>query len=223
MKKILLVDDDVAIGSLLTLALQESGYNVHYQISMLGVLEVIEQFSPNLIILDVEVCGENSIDRLPEILEISSNTPIIFISSHHESELIVDAISGGGTLYLKKPFSPSELIAYAEKLCEANQLSRQLNFGSFTLQISDRILQSSSLDNKPVRLGRKEFNVLRLLVLEQGKVVERERIIQFAFNSELVSEHSLNNIICRLRQYLISDPSLTIKTVHSQGYSFIVE
>lgn len=217
MKRILLIDDDIAIGSLLTLALQESGYTVHFQSSMFGVMEITEKFEPNLIVLDVEVGEENSIDRLPELLAVSNSTPIIFISSHHESELVVSAISGGGTLYLKKPFSTSELIAYAEKLCTANEQSKVLQFGNSTLYIADRNLQCPTQSDS-VKLGKKEFSVLRLLALEPNNIVKREEIINFAFDSENVSEHSLNNIICRLRASLASDLSLSIQTVHGIGY-----
>lgn len=220
MKRILLVDDDIAIGSLLTLALQESGYTVHFQSSMLALMDVVQEFRPNIIVLDVEVGDENSIDRLPELLAVSQSTPIIFISSHHQSELVVSAISGGGTLYLKKPFTTSELIAYAEKFCTANARSKVLEFGESTLYISERTLHCPS-ENIPIKLGRKEFAVLRLLILESNQIVTRENLTKFAFNGsgENVSEHSLNNIICRLRSYLAPDPTVAIKTHHSQGYT----
>ncbi|MFI3315028.1 MAG: response regulator transcription factor [Rikenellaceae bacterium] len=223
MKNILLIDDDMAIGSLLSIALQENGFNVHFQSSMSRILEVIKDFKPNLIILDVEVGDKNSIDSLPEILKVSNSTPVIFISSHHESELIVDAVSGGGLLYLKKPFSPSELIVYAERYCCDNINNKVMHFGDCALDVLRRYLTTPPHGSPAFRLGRTELKVLRALILAEGEVVSRDDIVESSFEVDIVSDQSVNNIICRLRQYLSSDKRIAIKTIHGTGYSLCVD
>ena len=216
-KKALLLDDDIAICSLLTLALQEAGYEVHFQSSLIGLTDVIETFAPNIIILDVEIGDRNSIDTLPEIKSITESTPIIFISSHTQSDFIVRAIEGGGTHYLKKPFDTDELLVYADKLCKSNQLSRELYFGRTKLSIRTRTITFTESDN-PHRLGKKEFEILRLLALNFNSYVSREQILSIVSLGETSYEHSLNNMIFRLRGYISPDKTIAIKTLHTHGY-----
>ena len=216
--KVLIIDDDISICYILTTSLQDEGYEVHCQNSLKGVIQIIKEFNPNLIVLDVQIGDRSSINSLPEIMEISENIPIIFISSHTETNLIKSAIRGGGSYYLKKPFDTEELLIYIEKLCTANLRNRELYFGLSKLCLSSRYIISEEC-NISHRLGKTEYEILKLLALNLNQIVTREDIIEKIFIGVNASEHSLNNMISRLRRYLSNDKSVSIVTLREQGYS----
>ena len=113
--KIFFIDDDIALGHICTRIMQEEGYEVLYQTSLNGAKACIVETHPDMIVLDVEIGNKNGIEAVPELKAIAPNTPILFISSHTNSQLVVQALSAGAVAYLKKPLEIDELIAYIEK------------------------------------------------------------------------------------------------------------
>lgn len=108
--KIFFIDDDIALGHICTRIMQEEGYEVLYQTSLNGAKACIVETHPDMIVLDVEIGNKNGIEAVPELKAIAPNTPILFISSHTNSQLVVQALSAGAVAYLKKPLEIDELI-----------------------------------------------------------------------------------------------------------------
>ena len=90
--KVLFIDDDIDFGKMLSLALEENGIKVYYSNSLAGIVAAIKEISPNIILLDVEIGTQSGIDMLPQIKAVALHTPILFVSSHHESEVAIQAI-----------------------------------------------------------------------------------------------------------------------------------
>ena len=88
--KIFFIDDDIALGHICTRIMQEEGYEVLYQTSLNGAKACIVETHPDMIVLDVEIGNKNGIEAVPELKAIAPNTPILFISSHTNSQLVVD-------------------------------------------------------------------------------------------------------------------------------------
>jgi two-component system KDP operon response regulator KdpE len=215
--KVLFVDDDLAIGSLVVMSLQEAGYDTHFQSTTMGLNVVINDFKPNIIILDVEIGDANGLDTIPSIKAIAPNTPIIFVSSHADSDYIKRAISEGAVVYIKKPFEIEELMAYIDRETtdKANTTS-VLEFGESALNPYDRTLHTGN-PVKVFKLNNMEFKLLQLLVLNKNKIVERRHIVSQLF-SVSASDHSINNLISKLRKYLAPDTQIAIETIHNVGY-----
>ena len=106
--KIFFIDDDIALGHICTRIMQEEGYEVLYQTSLNGAKACIVETHPDMIVLDVEIGNKNGIEAVPELKAIAPNTPILFISSHTNSQLVVQALSAGAVAYLKKPLEIDE-------------------------------------------------------------------------------------------------------------------
>ncbi len=113
--KVLFVDDDITLGNIVMMALNASGYEAYYQTSLTAIRSVIQELKPDIIILDVEIGKKNGIDATPEIKAIAPEIPILFVSSHIDSEKVVKALNAGGIAYLKKPFEIEELLAYIQR------------------------------------------------------------------------------------------------------------
>ena len=103
--KVLLVDDDLLFGNIATKILQAADYEVYFQNSLFGIESLIMKLNPNIIILDVMVGEENSLERINDIRLAAEDIPIIFVSSDSGVETEEQAITNGAVVYLEKPFS----------------------------------------------------------------------------------------------------------------------
>lgn len=220
--KVLFIDDDLLIGQIVTIGLQNAGYDTHFQSSIAGLNIVITDYQPNVIVLDVEIGDKNSIDYASSIKEIAPNTPIIYVSSHIDSSIIVRAIDEGAATYIKKPFETEELIAYIRKYTcnKQTSYSNPLKFGNSELHCVDRMLY---LNNgiQHIRLSPQEYSILKLLVINLGKLVHRVDIESCIYKTTSISEHRINNIITELRKRLSCDSTIEIETIRGIGYRMI--
>lgn len=212
--KVLFIDDDLLIGSVITISLQSKGYNVHYQSSIAGLKNIIFDFQPHIIILDVEIGADNGIDTIPMIRSISPGVPVIFVSSHVESSTVVRAISSGAEVYLKKPFDTKELIAYIEKYTSENT-PLMIVFGNCKLNLNTRTL---NIGNHEEKLSISECKLLKILAINKNNIVSRTDIEKTLFKESEVNEYSTNNLIAKLRKLIATDSSLTLETKRMVGY-----
>lgn len=217
--KVLFVDDDLLIGSVVTLSLKESGYDVHYQSSIVGLQSVILEYQPHVVVLDVEVGADNGIDAVPLIRSLTPGIPVIFVSSHVESSTIARAISSGGEVYLKKPFEVAELIVYIEKYTNA-QSSTEIKFGSCILNFNNRVL---TINGEEKKLGLSECRLLTLFASKVNCLVSRAEIEQVLYRNAEVNEYSINNLMAKLRKLLLKDQKVALETRHKQGYILLVK
>ena len=147
--KVLFIDDDIDFGKMLSLALEENGIKVYYSNSLAGIVAAIKEISPNIILLDVEIGTQSGIDTLPQIKAVALHTPILFVSSHHESEVAIQAIQKGGLNYLRKPFEIDELLAYIYRYVNV-QCNNELLFEQFTLDIEKRLLKRNGATKEQI-------------------------------------------------------------------------
>lgn len=218
--KVLFVDDDMSLGAIVTLALEASGFEAHYQTSLAGINSVVKELNPNIIVLDVEIGTRNGIDVIPEIQVVAPKTPILFVSSHLEREYMDRALGLGAFNYLKKPFEIEDLIAYIRRFAVPFH-SKGLEIGMFHLKVEDNLLMKGEEIVK--KLSGFECKLLKLLALNRNEVVTRERIEQELWEGASGSEHSLNNYIVKLRKYIAGDKRLELLTVSKVGYKLWVK
>ena len=93
--KVLFVDDDTDLGNIINIGLATLGYRVHFQNSLLAINEVIDQFSPSIIVLDVEIGDDNGIEKAREITQKFPSIPILFVSSHTDISYITEGLEVG--------------------------------------------------------------------------------------------------------------------------------
>ena len=218
MTKVLLVDDDIDLGGFINMALTSLGYEVHFQNSLTGINGVIEDFHPNIIVLDVEIGKKNGIEEAKNIISCYSGIPIIFISSHNEIENINKGLSAGGVTYLKKPFDIKELEAYIQRFSYSSPLENTVMLGFYSLELCN---QNLIFKEEVVKhLSPLEKNCLLLLIKKKNKVVTREELSKELWGTDFspAIEDSLNNLISRLRDLIKKDTRLSIKTIKFKGY-----
>ena len=219
--KVLFIDDDIDFGKMLSLALEENGIKVYYSNSLAGIVAAIKEISPNIILLDVEIGTQSGIDTLPQIKAVALHTPILFVSSHHESEVAIQAIQKGGLNYLRKPFEIDELLAYIYRYVNV-QCNNELLFEQFTLDIEKRLLKRNG--EIIAELTPFENNILTLLATSPNEIVPREKIIHSLWeDSSKINELSLNNYIVKLRKIFQPYPSIQILTYRNQVFKLQID
>lgn len=215
--KVLFVDDDVALGNIVTLALEEAGCEMHYQTSLAGIKTVVKEVCPDIIVLDVEIGAKNGIEAIPELKLVVPETPVLIVSSHGESANVMKALDLGAVSYLKKPFEVVELLAYIRRFVKPFQ-PKGMKIGLFHLKAEENLLMKGEEVVKKLSLF--ECKLLKMLALNLNETVTRGQLEQELWGNDTAesSEQSLNNYIARLRRYLAGDGRLELTTVQRVGY-----
>jgi len=218
--KVILVDDDTDLGNLISLALVADGYKVHFQNSLAGIKNIIEEFKPAILVLDVEIGEEDGITSARDIFQIYPSLPVLFISSHTDIESITRGVSTGGVGYIRKPFDMQELKVYIDRFAHPKEDHSGIQIGSYTLNVKTRELLYKSTPIK--QLSPHEFTVLWLFTQNRGNVISYETLSEKVWNKKYSeTEASMNNLISRLRKLLENDPDVQILTLKNRGYMFV--
>lgn len=227
--KILIVDDEAPIRKFLSIGLGASGYEVLEAKSGKDALESAAFNQPDLVILDLSLPDMDGQDVIKTFREWTT-IPILVLSVREDEKGKVMALDSGANDYVTKPFGIAELMARLRALTRIYKLeSGQTDQAIFTagnLTI-DYVARSVKLDDQPVRLTRKEYDILRLLTRNAGKVLTRDFLLREVWGpaqAESDQAQYLRVHIGNLRQKLKDDPTSPsfILTEAGVGYRFIV-
>jgi len=221
MYKILIIEDDRTISSIMADHLLKWGYSTDTVVDFGDVISYMVSFDPHLILLDINLPNYDGFYWCAKIREIS-NVPIIFISSRDGDGDKIRAITQGGDDYIEKPFSMDLLTAKITAVLRRAYSSSDQTLN--LIQHRDMILNIEKLqvfcrDNE-AELTKNECRILTLLIKNHGNLVTRGRIIQSLWDDEsFVDDNTLTVNINRLRRKL-EEIGLDgyIKTVKGEGY-----
>lgn len=219
--KVVLIDDDTNLGNLLSMALCADGYKVHFQNSLTGIKDIIGEFKPSILVLDVEIGEEDGILHAKDILQTYPFLPILFISSHTDIENVVRGVRTGGVGYIRKPFDIQELKIYIDRFALSGESKKQVvEIGSYILDLKARKLLQENMVIK--QLSPHEFSCLRILLKKRNNIVSYEKLSEKIWNKTYSeTEATMNNLISRLRKLLENDPLIRIQTIKNVGYKLI--
>jgi len=205
-KKILIVDDEQAIRKYLHLSLTEKGYNVLEANTGKEALRLLVEQKMDLVILDLglpDMTGEEVLKKVREW----SKVPILILTAQSSEEDKVALLDGGADDYLTKPFSLSELLArlrVMERHSLKNQESPIFVSGNLKIDFESHLV---FVDEKVVKLTGTEFEMLKLLALNAGKLVTQRQILLDIWGPNAVEQsHYLRVYITQLRKKIESDP-----------------
>ena len=229
MHKILLVDDDRELTSLLKELLEMEGFNVVIAYDGEQALQQIDS-SIDLLLLDVMMPKKNGIETLKELRQIHQ-TPVIMLTARGSELDKVLGLELGADDYLPKPFNDRELVARIRALLRRSNWSEQTqgdNSNTPTLQVDKLQLnpgrQEASFDNEILDLTGTEFTLLYLLTQHLGQVVSREHLSQEVLGKRLTPfDRAIDMHISNLRRKL---PERTegqpwFKTWRGRGYLMV--
>jgi len=222
-KKLLLIEDEEDIASVIKLQADLTGYKLHVETDGISGYRAVEREMPDLIILDIMLPGQNGFDVCRKIKSHPElkNIPIIILTAKGEELDIVLGLELGADDYIVKPFSPkvlfSKIKTVLRRVQEVQKAPKIISFGDFTLEVDRYILRKGD-DVIPITLS--EFGILKTLVVQRGKVLTRNQLIDAVRQDDaFIVDRNIDVHIAALRKKL--GPTFDyIETVRGVGYRF---
>lgn len=220
-RSILLVEDDMLMREFITDYFKKEQWDVHEAENGRVALDLFEQVSVDLIVLDImmpEMDGWSVCRRIRE----KSDVPIIMITARSEDEDQLMGFELGADEYVTKPLSPRVLVARATALMKRTEGTvgkegEQLHYGEMSV---NREAHSVTVAGQPVNLSPKEYDLLLFLIKHDGKVLSREYILNAVWGYDYFGDlRTVDTHIKKLRAKL-GDAGRLIATVIRSGYKF---
>ena len=220
---ILVVDDDPAIRSVITFALEKAGHRTRAAGDGREALDLFVAETPDLVVLDIGMPEMDGFAACREIRKVSE-APILFLSARDEEIDRVLGLELGGDDYVTKPFSPRELVARVAAILKRSRGSREP--GAETRRLGRGVVSldpdgyRTFVGESPVALTAQEFAILRALMSRPNQVFDRERILETAWPDAIhVSDRTVDSHIRNIRAKLGAVGCTTaIETVHGVGF-----
>jgi two-component system, OmpR family, response regulator ChvI len=219
-KTIYLVDDDRAILTTLSMLLEENGYQSLQFTDGFSFWQTFEKKRPDLVLLDIKMPGMTGIEVLKKIRHISQ-VPVIFVTSKDEEADELNGLFLGADDYVKKPFSPSLLLARIQAVFrrfENASVQPALIRGDLKLEKENQLC---FWKGKPVLLTVTEFLIVECLAQRTGVIKTRENLIQAAYgNNGYVDDRTIDSHMKRIRhKFKQQDPEFNqIESLYGMGY-----
>jgi two-component system, OmpR family, alkaline phosphatase synthesis response regulator PhoP len=222
MTKILVIDDEPSIINLVTAYLKPEGYEVYTATDGNAGLKSALAFKPDLIILDLMLPGLDGIELLTRLRRESDVYVIMLTARTEETDKIV-GLSVGADDYVTKPFSPRELVARVKAALRriktgttGGEERRVLSFKHIAIDVGAHAV---SVDNVPIELTTIEFDLLRALAENRGRVLSREQLLEKIWGADYFGETRVVDVhLGHVRQKLGNESLIT--TVRGVGYRF---
>lgn len=219
--KILIIDDEPSILNLVSAYLRPEGFEVYTATDGPSGLKTARAYKPELIVLDLMLPGMDGLEVLNRLRRESSVYVILLTARAEETDKIV-GLSVGADDYVTKPFSPRELVARIKAALRRMQLLSQeegegkLNFRHVQIDLDARRV---FVEGQEVDLTTTEFELLKALAQNAGRVMSRERLLEKVWETDYYGDLRVVDVhIGHIRQKL-GRPEL-IATVRGVGYRF---
>ncbi|WP_416306906.1 two-component system response regulator OmpR [Neptunicella sp. SCSIO 80796] len=228
--KILVVDDDMRLRSLLERYLMEQGYQVRSAANSEQMDRLLERENFHLMVLDLMLPGEDGLSICRRLRQKENEIPIIMLTAKGDEVDRIIGLEMGADDYLPKPFNPRELLARAKAVLRrktneapgAPSMEEQVvEFGQYKLNLATREM---SKNDEQMVLTSGEFAVLKSLVTHPREPLSRDKLMNLARGRDYSAlERSIDVQVSRLRRMLEVDPANPryIQTVWGLGYVFV--
>ena len=222
MAKILLVEDDSGIQKMLSISLDAVGYELVKANSIKSGLIALSQNPISLVLLDLGLPDGDGKQFIKEA-KMFSDVPIIVISARDIETEKIEALELGADDYLTKPFSIGELIARIKALSRRvkekdESQESEITIGKLTVNLINKTV---SVDSKPIKLTKKEFELLSLFVKNQGKILTHTFILENIWGRGFGKEtHYLRVFMAQLRKKIEENPSVPQYIVTESGMGY---
>jgi two-component system alkaline phosphatase synthesis response regulator PhoP len=223
-KKILLVEDEANLASIIQLNLSMENYEVLVCDNGLISIEKFKAFRPDLVILDIMLPELNGIEVCKQLKKLNSEIPVLFLSAKSSGAEKIEGLKSGADDYLTKPFNLEELILRVQNLLRRFPVAVQedkfqfhdfiINFTTYTITDSQQHL---------ITLTNREMKFLKLLVAREGQVISREEIMKQLWTpNENPSSRTIDNYILNFRKIFEKTDAKYFHSIRGVGYKFLI-
>jgi two-component system OmpR family response regulator len=217
---LLLVDDEDNLRSMLEAALRHSGFEVHPVSNGRDAIEAVATVHPDLVVLDVMLPDLDGFDVCKRLRSSGDRTPVLFLTARDATEDRVRGLTLGGDDYLVKPFSLEELVARITAVLRRAGIDRdKADLVCGDLEMDDDAHQVRR-GGTEVALSPTEYNLLRYLLVNQGRAVSKAQILDHVWDYDFGGDGGVvETYIGYLRRKVDNVEPRLIHTIRGVGYS----
>jgi two-component system phosphate regulon response regulator PhoB len=224
-KKISIVEDEAELASLLEYNLARQGYLVQVLSGMKGTFKDLENWKPDLVLLDVMLPDADGFELCRQIRQsaVLARTPVLFLTARSDEVDRVLGLEIGGDDYMTKPFSPRELVARVKahlRRMERDQEPASTEVGPFRLDATARRV---FLHDRELTLTSTEFKLLEFFLQHPGRAYSRDQLLEEVWGQQrFVTPRTVDVHVRRLREQIEEQPDdpRYLTTVRGFGYRF---
>ena len=231
-KRVLIVEDEKNIVDILTFNLSREGYETLEAYDGAAGLQLALEQNPDLILLDLMLPKMNGFDVCRNLRKENRSTPVIMLTAREEETDKVLGLELGADDYITKPFSMRELLARVKANIRRNEMmltagaaaqpgGQRIEHGRIAI---DTDLMVAYKDDRPLELTQREYELLKFLASQPGKVFSREALMEHVWNYEgyVGDVRAVDVAVRRLREKIEDDPASPkfILTKRGMGYLF---
>ncbi len=221
---ILLVEDDPKTAYLVRVYLESDIYRVTVATDGEMALQLAHQHEPDLIVLDLMLPKLDGREVCRRLREADNDVPIIMLTSRSTEADILHGLGNGADDYITKPFSPKEVVARVKAVLKRTQKPSDTQHLQFDQLRIDLVRHEVCVDDVPLRLTPKEFDLLVLMAKSPGRAFSRNELVEKAFGHDYDGmERTVDAHIMNLRKKIEPDPAdpIYVETVYGIGYRFM--
>ena len=214
--RILLTEDDEALGIAMSEALRQAGHAVDWVKTGQHALQALEAENIDLLVLDLGLPDLDGLEVIRRLRRKQDTLPILVLTARDALDSRIQGLDLGADDYLVKPVATSELCARARALLRrSKQTTPLLRLGNLLLDTNGK---QATLHNQPLELSAREWSVLEYLALHADKIVSKELLIQAitSWDQEL-TPNAIEAYVHRVRSKL-QESGISIRTVRGLGY-----
>ncbi len=222
-KKIILIEDDPALGYLLSEYLKMNGFEIFWSKTGSDCLKMLEQHFYDLAILDIMLPDVDGFELARKIKHLHPDLPFIFLTARSLKVDVLKGFSIGAIDYLKKPIDEEELVVRIKSLLTRLENPNQIEKEKETYKIGNYIFnvlsQELAYNDIKYALTNRESQLLQHLVIHKNTLCSHKDILTSLWGkNDYFNKKSLNVFITHLRKYLNNDSSIKIENVHNRGF-----
>jgi two-component system phosphate regulon response regulator PhoB len=224
-KRIAIVEDEAELAALLEYNLRRNGYDTRTFGALGGVLKSLEEFKPDLVVLDVMLPEVDGFEVCRQIRQSAGlgRIPVLFLTARADEVDRVLGLEIGGDDYMTKPFSPRELVARVKAHLRREEMDNEpavLDIGPFRL---DRNARRVMHGERELSLTSTEFNLLEFFLMHRGHAYSRDQLLESVWGAQrYVTPRTVDVHVRRLREQIEeqADNPKYLTTVRGFGYRF---
>lgn len=224
-KRILVVDDEPSITTLVSFNLEKDGFHVEVARDGESALQKVKEWSPSLIVLDLMLPRIDGLEVCKQLRQEGHDVPILMLTARDDELDKVLGLELGADDYLTKPFSPRELVARVKAILRRTTQDLERNVHEGTLTIGSLVIDleghEARMNEHSLELTPKEFELLVYMARNRGRVLSREQLLNAVWDYDFIGDSRIVDVhVSHLREKIEANTRqpVYIKTVRGVGY-----
>ena len=223
--KILIIEDESSLQELMTKALKQEGYVVESAMDYGSAVEKLGAYSYDCVLLDINLPGGSGFDILERTRKEGVRSDVIIISARDSIDDKVRGLEIGADDYLAKPFHLVELIARIRSVARRSRNDGDFGYKAGNVVLDD-VSRSLTIDGKPVYLLKKEFEILKYVLMRPGHTVDKAILAEAVWGDHIDQSDDFQFVYAQMknlrRKLAEAGADIEIKSVYGFGYKLVM-